>query len=172
MCLSRSPIDNFQHWFRWWLGADKAKSHRLNQWWVSLVPAYASLDLSMGCYVKLAPELVRADATPWLCDYIKVKSRRSCRGVRCMQAINFYNENLVQQLSLLKLYLQTVPPWLGNISPLKYQYYINAISFQLRYIYINQNKPDTPSKHSWICPLSKESFLIIKHTRIINVPIT
>ena len=23
----------FQHWFRWWLGAEQATSHYLNQWW-------------------------------------------------------------------------------------------------------------------------------------------
>ena len=23
----------FQHWFRWWLGADQTTSHHLNQWW-------------------------------------------------------------------------------------------------------------------------------------------
>ena len=27
----------FQHWFRWWLGADKATSHYLNQRWYSLL---------------------------------------------------------------------------------------------------------------------------------------
>ena len=25
----------FQHWFRYWLGADQATSHYLNQWWKS-----------------------------------------------------------------------------------------------------------------------------------------
>ena len=24
----------FQHWFRWWLGADQGTSHYLNQWWL------------------------------------------------------------------------------------------------------------------------------------------
>ena len=27
----------FQNWFRWWLGADLATSHYLNQWWSSLI---------------------------------------------------------------------------------------------------------------------------------------
>ena len=27
----------FQHWFRWWLGADQATSHYLNQWWSTLL---------------------------------------------------------------------------------------------------------------------------------------
>ena len=31
------PINNNQHWFRWWLGAKKATSHYLNQWWSSLL---------------------------------------------------------------------------------------------------------------------------------------
>ena len=33
----------FQHWFRWWLGADQATSHYLNQWWVVYWRIYASL---------------------------------------------------------------------------------------------------------------------------------
>ena len=27
----------FQHWFRWWLGANQATSHNLIQWWYSLL---------------------------------------------------------------------------------------------------------------------------------------
>ena len=36
----------FQHWFRWWLGADQATSHYLNQWWIVYWRIYASLGLS------------------------------------------------------------------------------------------------------------------------------
>ena len=32
-----------QHWFRWWLGAGKATSHYMNQWWVVYWRIYASL---------------------------------------------------------------------------------------------------------------------------------
>ena len=35
----------FQHWFRWWLGADQATSHYLNQWWLIYRRIYASLGL-------------------------------------------------------------------------------------------------------------------------------
>ena len=34
-----------------------------------------------------------------------------------------------------------------------------------------QNKPDTPAENTWICPISTVLFLI-KHTRILNFPIT
>ena len=31
----RVQLTIFQHWFRWWLGAQQATSHYLNQWWPS-----------------------------------------------------------------------------------------------------------------------------------------
>ena len=36
----------FHHWFRWWLGADKATSHYLSQWWFDYRRIYASLGLN------------------------------------------------------------------------------------------------------------------------------
>ena len=36
----------FQHWFRWWLGADKATSHYQNQWWLDQRRIYVSLGLN------------------------------------------------------------------------------------------------------------------------------
>ena len=33
----RGQLTTFQHWFRQWLGAGKATSHYLNQWWLSLL---------------------------------------------------------------------------------------------------------------------------------------
>ena len=54
-----------------------------------------SMSYSIGSYVKLAPELVGADAAPWPYEYIEVTSRRSCAGVWYIKAINFYNENRV-----------------------------------------------------------------------------
>ena len=35
-----------QHWFRWWLGANQATSHYLNQWWLDHWHIYASLGLN------------------------------------------------------------------------------------------------------------------------------
>ena len=35
-----------QHWFRYWLCADQATSHYLNQWWLVHCRIYASLDLN------------------------------------------------------------------------------------------------------------------------------
>ena len=40
--------DHFQHWFRWWLCADQATSHHLNQWWPGLVPCSIGHSTSMG----------------------------------------------------------------------------------------------------------------------------
>ena len=42
----RVPRILFQHWFRWWLGADQATSHYLNQWWLVYWRIYASLGLN------------------------------------------------------------------------------------------------------------------------------
>ena len=39
----RVQLTIFQHWFRWWLGADQATSHYLNQWWLVYRRIYASL---------------------------------------------------------------------------------------------------------------------------------
>ena len=39
-------ITIFQHWFRYWLGADQAPSHYLNQWWLDYRRIYASLGLN------------------------------------------------------------------------------------------------------------------------------
>ena len=32
----------FQHWFRWWLGADQGTNHYLNQWWLVYWHIYVS----------------------------------------------------------------------------------------------------------------------------------
>ena len=42
----RVQLTIFQHWFRWWLGADQATSHYLNQWWLDYWHIYASLGLN------------------------------------------------------------------------------------------------------------------------------
>ena len=42
----RVQLTIFQHWFRWWLGADQATSHYLNQWWLGCRCIYASLCLN------------------------------------------------------------------------------------------------------------------------------
>ena len=42
----RFQLKIFQHWFRWWLGADQATSHYLNQWWLDYRRIYASLGLN------------------------------------------------------------------------------------------------------------------------------
>ena len=38
----RIQLTIFQHWFIWWLGADQATSHYLNQWWLDYWCIYAS----------------------------------------------------------------------------------------------------------------------------------
>ena len=42
----RIQLTIFQYWFRWWLGADQATSHYLNQWWLDYRRIYASLGLN------------------------------------------------------------------------------------------------------------------------------
>ena len=39
-------LTTFQHWFRWWLGTDKATSHYLNRWWLDYRRKYAPLGLT------------------------------------------------------------------------------------------------------------------------------
>ena len=57
----RGQLTIFQHWFRWWLGADQTTSHYLNQWWLDYRRIYASLGLNelnilseMGSWSTLA----------------------------------------------------------------------------------------------------------------------
>ena len=42
----RVQLTIFQHWLRWWLGADQAASHYLNQWWLFYWRMYASLGIN------------------------------------------------------------------------------------------------------------------------------
>ena len=42
----RVQLTIIQHLFRWWLGADQATSHYLNQWWLDYQRIYASLGLN------------------------------------------------------------------------------------------------------------------------------
>ena len=42
----RVELTIFQHWFRYWLGADQATSHYLNQWWLVYRRIYASHGLN------------------------------------------------------------------------------------------------------------------------------
>ena len=42
----RVKLTIFQYWFRWWLCADQATCHYLNQWWLVYWRIYASLGLN------------------------------------------------------------------------------------------------------------------------------
>ena len=42
----RFQLTIFQHWFRYWLGADQATSHYLKRWWLVYWRIYASLGLN------------------------------------------------------------------------------------------------------------------------------
>ena len=44
--FARVQLTIIQHWFRWWLGADQATSHHLNQWWLVHRRIYAWLNLN------------------------------------------------------------------------------------------------------------------------------
>ena len=50
--FARIQLTIIQHWFRWWLGADQATSHYLNQWWLIYRHIYASLGLNEICKWK------------------------------------------------------------------------------------------------------------------------
>ena len=42
----RFKLTILQHWFQWWLGADQATSHYLNQWWFVYWRIYVPLGLN------------------------------------------------------------------------------------------------------------------------------
>ena len=42
----RFKLTTFQHWFRWWLGADQMTSHYLDQWWLVYGCIYVSLGIN------------------------------------------------------------------------------------------------------------------------------
>ena len=42
----RVELTKSQHWFRYWLGADQATSHYLDQWWLDYRRIYTSLGLN------------------------------------------------------------------------------------------------------------------------------
>ena len=49
----------FQHCFRWWLGADQATSHYLNQWWLDYRRIYASLGLNeLNCTLEIKHHII------------------------------------------------------------------------------------------------------------------
>ena len=48
----RVQLTIIQHWIRWWLGADQATSHYLNQWWLDYRRIYASLGLNELIFIR------------------------------------------------------------------------------------------------------------------------
>ena len=44
--ILRVQLRILQHWFRWWLGADQATSHHVNQWCLDYQHIYVSLGLN------------------------------------------------------------------------------------------------------------------------------
>ena len=78
----RVQLTIFQHWFRWWLGADQAPSHYLNQWWLDYRCIYASPGLNE---LKLNTLVIYSiDAAIWIYDFdreyklIKTPNQSSC----------------------------------------------------------------------------------------------
>ena len=55
----------FQLWIRWWLGADQATSHYLNQWWSNYRRIYASFGLK-----ELNPYNRHLITSPWTPIYV------------------------------------------------------------------------------------------------------
>ena len=72
--IIRVKLTKFQYWFKYWLGADQATSHCLNQWCLNYWRIYASLGLnelthqSMHCW-RLARGIHR-----WQCETSKLWS--------------------------------------------------------------------------------------------------
>ena len=86
-CLFQFTV--FQHWFRWWLGADHATSHYLNKWWLVYQSIYASLDLivltlqqSLQCPRAIETSLKNGLSTPttlkWKYHQNKVGMTQTC----------------------------------------------------------------------------------------------
>ena len=73
----------FKHWFRQWLGADQAKSHYLNQWWLVYLRIYASLGLG-----ELRPHFI-------------MRSRWPKPSTICTKFTNSYSKLCKQNYTLL-----------------------------------------------------------------------
>ena len=63
--LLGAQLTIFQHWFRWWIGADQATSHHLNQRWLVYRRIYASLGLN-----ELTPWHLRVVVVVVFSEYI------------------------------------------------------------------------------------------------------
>ena len=66
----RLELTIFQHWFRQWLGADKATSHYLNLWWLVYWRIYASLGLNESKYFRKGNGIFRKDIRIEHLEYI------------------------------------------------------------------------------------------------------
>ena len=65
----RVQLMTSQHWFRYWLGADQATSHCLNQWWLDYRRIYASLDLNQLTHFEQQIRVwYRGKFSPGLCE--------------------------------------------------------------------------------------------------------
>ena len=69
----RVQLTIFHHWFRWWLGADQATSHYLNQCWFDYRRICASLGLNELSYSRR----IRCHFTSWDSFVYKVCSNFS-----------------------------------------------------------------------------------------------
>ena len=77
----RFQLTIFQHWFRWWLGADQATSHYLNQWWLFYRRIYASLGLNK----------LKDDQYKFICDlYGPVSKFKSLYRLRIWRATRLH----------------------------------------------------------------------------------
>ena len=64
----RVQLTIFQHWFRWWLGADQAASHYLNQWWLDYRCIYASPGLNELSYHQCRMRVIFKEMLKILCS--------------------------------------------------------------------------------------------------------
>ena len=79
----RFQLTLFQHWYRYWLGAVKATSHYLNQWWLVYWRIYASLGLNEWTPTPSPPH--PATSHPWHlypyqsmgCNYLSILKLQS-----------------------------------------------------------------------------------------------
>ena len=121
----------FHHWFRWWLGADQATSHYLNQWWFDYWHIYVSLGLNelkhvnpsgaetrmfwINCVNIMAPWITRTPAIIIL--IMQVKKVLVFHGKEFLQPVPIQCWEMIEHANLVAHFPEMISPlsWLTRM---------------------------------------------------------
>ena len=97
--LTKVQLTIFQHWFRYWLGADQATSHYLNQWWLDYQCIYASFSLNELTHWQLETQVHTQYCNYWCRGAFSTRPsvstvlmKFSLYWTRCTQEYHIYRE--------------------------------------------------------------------------------